>query len=339
MSNDKINSKQDIQSKLTDKMMGMFDSVAQERIDYYKKNPEYIPNSSDINKIISKCGNKNAAISGSVGLIPGPFGMAAAIPEVALIIRNQVKMIYDLGMAYGKSKILTKELLAGIFAFSIGSSGIGLLTMHGSKVLVKRASLRVFQRIITILAGNITQKLLKSMISKWLPFVGAAAMAAWSKYSTNKVGKMAKQILSKNIEIDNTEIEMDFDIQVETEAKTETLDDPLMVLKVISLINLMKVDGKIKAEEIAFIEKITDNSEFSSNMAINLRNMINSNEKKVVDYTLFTNNPDESTGLLIDLIALARRDNEFHITEKMYIKQVGKTLGYSEEDLSLLMEG
>jgi uncharacterized tellurite resistance protein B-like protein len=150
---------------------------------------------------------------------------------------------------------------------------------------------------------------------------------------------MAKQILSKNIEIVNTEIEMDFDFQVETEAKTETLDDPLMVLKVISLINLMKVDGKIKAEEIAFIEKITDNSEFSSNMAINLRNMINSNEKKVVDYTLFTNNPDESTGLLIDLIALARRDNEFHITEKMYIKQVGKTLGYSEEDLSLLMEG
>jgi hypothetical protein len=37
------------------------------------------------------------------------------------------------------------------------------------------------------------------------------------------------------------------------------------------------------------------------------------------------------------LIALAKRDGDFHITEKMYIKQVGKLMEFSEGDVAELM--
>ncbi|MFC1853807.1 hypothetical protein ACFL27_26790 [candidate division CSSED10-310 bacterium] len=52
----------------------------------------------------------------------------------------------------------------------------------------------------------------------------------------------------------------------------------------------------------------------------------------------YSEHPDESLGLLMDLIALAKRDNEFHVTEKMYIKKVGSIIGYSAEDIVMMME-
>ncbi|MGB9739315.1 hypothetical protein [Chloroflexus sp.] len=68
------------------------------------------------------------AISGGLGLIPGSFGLLAVVPEIGLIIRNQVAMLYDIGMAYGKDNVITVELLLGIFGSALGAGGISLLT-------------------------------------------------------------------------------------------------------------------------------------------------------------------------------------------------------------------
>lgn len=51
----------------------------------------------------------------------------------------------------------------------------------------------VLQKIIAMLGGTVTLRLLKSMVAKWFPGVGVAAMAAWSKYATNMIGKKAQQ--------------------------------------------------------------------------------------------------------------------------------------------------
>jgi hypothetical protein len=40
---------------------------------------------------------------------------------------------------------------------------------------------------------------------------------------------------------------------------------------------------------------------------------------------------------LVDLVTLAKRDGTFHITEKMFIKQVGKLLGFPETDIDEVM--
>ena len=155
-----------------------------------------------VSGLISSYTRNNAAISGGASLIPGPWGMAAVIPELTLVIRNQIQMVYDIGVANGKQAQLTKELLIGIFLTAMGSSAGSLLTIHGGKILVRRASLQVIQKIIAMLGGRVTQQVIKSTVSKGLPFVGAAAMATWTGYMTKNIGEKANELFKLEIEDD-----------------------------------------------------------------------------------------------------------------------------------------
>lgn len=179
-----------------------FDYVIENRSDYYRENPSNLPQLNSVSGLISSYTRNNAAISGGASLIPGPWGMAAVIPELTLVIRNQIQMVYDIGVANGKQAQLTKELLIGIFLTAMGSSAGSLLTIHGGKILVRRASLQVIQKIIAMLGGRVTQQVIKSTVSKWLPFVGAAAMATWTGYMTKNIGEKANELFKLEIEDD-----------------------------------------------------------------------------------------------------------------------------------------
>lgn len=312
-------------------MMGVFDAVIDERISYYKANPQARPKANDAPSIITHYATINAAISAGANLIPGPFGMAAAIPEIILIIRNQIAMIYDIGMTYNQQPVLQRELLAGIFVSVAGISGATLLTIQGGKVLVKRASLRVFQKVISLLAGKVTQQLLKSMITKWLPIVGAAAMAAWSNYSTRQIGKQAISILSRQIEYISDEADVAPSAPVSQDASGRGVN--FDTLRILCLINLMKVDGHVATEEVSYIGTCIEKASINKSDKIELLQAITSTDKVAINYTVFTKSPQESVGLLVDLTALAQRDGHMRISERLYIKQVGGLLGFSESDI------
>ncbi len=329
-----------LQVQLAEKMMGTFDFVLSDRRRYYSEHPDKVPSPSAIPAIINSYATMNMAVSGGISLIPGPWGMAAAIPEIAILIRNQLAMIYDIGVAYDKSKVLNKELLAGVFLSAMGVSAGGLLVMHGGQVLVRRASLRVFQKVIWALAGNVTQKLLKSLISKWLPIVGAAAMAAWSNYSTRQIGKKAAEILVKPIDVSEVEIDDESiiaDIATTQPPATVEAAPNFSALKIKALINLMKVDKKIKPVERGYIELLIENSGLADETKIELVNLMDAKTKTHVDFALFAKAPDELIGLLMDLIGLAKRDGEFHLAEKIYIKQAGNLMGLTESDIDEVM--
>jgi len=328
-----------LQNKLEEKLMGVFELVISDRSGHFAKHPDEIPDKKSIQPIINAYSKNNAAISLGASLVPGPWGMVAVIPEIASVLRNQLAMIYDIGMAYGKSKVLNKELLAGVLLTAMGSGAGSLLVMHGSKVLVKRVALGVFQKVIRILGGNALQQALKSTISKWLPGVGAAAIAVWSHYSTRQVGKKAIEIFEKDIEISEEVIE---EMAFETESVADTTatisceftpsissDMP----KVQVLINLIKVDGIISAEEREYVKTIIDNADLTDSEKVDLTQTIDKSEKFVVDYSAFANSPDNAIGLLVDMVTLAKRDGTFHITEKIFIKQIGKLLGFSDNDI------
>lgn len=340
----KENMAQKLQMQLAEKIIGLFDLVVSDRSKYYRDNPDKVPNPASVPAIISSYSNVNMIASGGISLIPGPWGMAAAIPEVALIIRNQLAMIYDIGVAYGKSQVLNKELLAGVFLSAMGTSTGALLVMQGGKVLVRRVSLRVFQRIVMLLAGKVTQQMLKSLVSKWLPIIGAAAMGAWSNYITRQIGKKSVEILEKPIEVEADEIE-DEDTEEDVTGTRTFKREPMppanphdyTVLKIKALTNLMKIDKKLKPEEQGYIQTLIENSEINDEAKIELANLIDVDGKIAVNFTLFATEPDEAAGMLFDLIGLAKRDGEFHLAEKIYIKQVGKLMGISESDIEEAM--
>lgn len=320
--------------------MGLFESVVHERQEFYRNNPEKRSKYKEAEQIVATYALTNAGIAGAMNIIPGPWGMTAVIPEIIIIIRNQLKMIYDIGIALGQPEYkLTKEVLLGIMTSATGTASTGMLTIHGGKVLVKRSSLRVMQKIIAMLGGRISQRMLKSVVSKWLPVVGAVAMAGWINYSTKKIGKIASHILINEIEfledraLPAAPIEETPTIQVN---QSELENKKLLLAKLSALLNLIKIDGDIDEREKAFIEPLIANAPFSEHKKAVLRKHIDSPNKFKVNYELFKNKPEEATALLIDLVALAKADEKFHPAEKMYIRQIGKTLELPDEDISWL---
>ncbi|MCB5266661.1 MAG: TerB family tellurite resistance protein [Candidatus Cloacimonetes bacterium] len=321
-----------IQEKLSQGISDAIEKVSNEREEYYKNHAN--PNISEIANIVQSCSNKNAAISGGAGMIPGPWGMAASIPEILLVMKNQMAMIYDIAKAHGHTKV-EKELIIAILFGAVGNAATSLVVVHGQKIMAKRVGARALQKVIHILGGKITQQMAKSMAAKWLPVAGAVAMAAWSKYSTSKIGDKAIEVFSKEIEFENDET---FEITTEDlpAVNNETSSDTTKT-KIEILINLMKIDGKIDEEEVKYVQGFIEKSNLSNDDEMVLIEQLGGSDKIKVDYTLFKSNQEEALYLLIDLIALAKVDGEFHVTEKMFIKNIAKTIEFSEDDLAELM--
>lgn len=189
----------DFSNKIANALEGIFESVALTRKQHFIENPIKRPTPQDIDSIVKSYSNQNALIAGATNLIPGPLGMLATLPELVAIIRNQIQMIYDLGVAYGKESNLNATLLLALFSTVMGEGAIGLVAIKGKQLLVKKASVRVIQKVIFWLGGSISQKLLKRFIAKWLPVVGAAAMAIWARQSTIDMGKKASEMLAMDI--------------------------------------------------------------------------------------------------------------------------------------------
>lgn len=193
--------------KLSEWLEGAFESVALTRKAHFQANPRERPAAHDIDAIIRGYSNQNFVIAGAANLVPGPLGMLAVLPELTLVIRNQIQMIYDLGVAHGKETQLNSRLLLAIFATVAGGGAIGLAAVHGGRLVVKRAALRVVQQIIVWLGGKITQRALRSLLAKWVPLVGAAAMALWARQSTDSMGREAVKLLKLDI-VEDDEVQV-----------------------------------------------------------------------------------------------------------------------------------
>ena len=322
----------EIASRLSEQLLGVFDGAAESQRAHFAAHPEKRPRPTEVDGIISYYANLNAGISGAVSLVPGPWGMAAAVPEILLVIRNQVKMVYEIGVAYGKDDVLTRELLLGITMSAAGVGVGGLMVMHGSKVAVKRATLRVLQKMVALLAGKVTQQVLKSMVAKWLPFVGAAAIAAWTRYSTASIGRVAKQVLQLDVVVDSDAIPEDEQKQLPGPDAREHATTQ----KILALSNLAKADGRVGDVEQTYIDTLVANAALPENARAALRARTATPDQQPVDLAAL--DEDDALGLLMDLVALASRDGVVHPAEKLYIRRVAKQLPLAEADVASLLD-
>jgi uncharacterized tellurite resistance protein B-like protein len=321
-----------IQEKLSQGISDAIEKVSNEREEHYRNYSN--PSKDEISKIIQSCGNKNAVISGGAGMIPGPWGMAASVPEISAVIKNQMIMIYDIAKAYGYEKV-EKELIIAVLFGAVGNAATNLVVIQGQKIMAKRVGARALQNIIKILGGKITQQMAKSMAAKWLPVAGAIAMASWSKYSTHKIGNKAIEVFSKDIEFQSDET-LEINVQNLVVENTGSGNNTSKV-KIEILINLMKIDGNIDEKEVKHIQNFIEKSNLSNEDEIQLIEQLGRSDKIKVDYSVFKDNQEDSLYLLIDLIALSKVDKNFHVTEKMFIKNVAKIIDFNEEDLAELI--
>lgn len=319
-----------IQTKINEGILSAVKGVKEDREKHYMSNPA--PLQGDVNSLISSYGNKNASISGGAGLVVGPAGMLVAVPEILLITNNQIKMIYDIAKAHGKEKIINQELILGVLLGSVGSGAIALVTIHGGKVMAKRVGARALQNIVHILGGRILQKTATTMAAKWVPLAGAAAMAAWSKYSTHKIGEKAIEIFSKEISFIDEDI-----TTIEVQEVSITTPESILIAKINTLINLMKIDGIKHDLELNHLKSIINEASLSDLVKVNLLTNLISEELIAVNYDIFKEDKNHSLDLIIELIAFAKKDGAVHIAEEHFIRQIGEKLNFTSDELNQLM--
>ena len=330
-----------LQRELTEKIEDAFNYVIKTKNAEYRENPGAIPAKEQVSGLIAKCANINSVISGGASLVPGPFGMLAVVPELTLVIKNQIELIYDITRAYGQKEPADASLLLAIFVQAMGTSAGSLIVLHGGKYVVKRASLSVLQKVIAILGGKITQQALKSAVSKWLPVVGAAAMAAWTNYMTRSIGKKAVEIMKIGVVIDDPDT-IDVDVDTINTANTAVMpqagtEESFEFYRLQILIGLAKIDGHVSDEEANFIEKALDSSSLTSAQKLQLTAQLGGSPTTATGLDVLANIPEEAISLLSVLTALAKQDGNLHVTERMYIKQIGKHLGFSSSDIEEIL--
>jgi uncharacterized tellurite resistance protein B-like protein len=323
----------EIEDGLTSKLVSVFDSGVHARKKYYDDNPNKLPSAADIDSIISACANTNALISGGFSLIPGPLGLIAVIPEIVLVIKNQVAMVYDIAAASGKRDVLTRELVLGVALSASGVSVIGLLTMHGSKVLVRRSSLRLFQSLVKAFAGKVTQQFLKSSIAKWLPLIGAAAIAAWTRYTTAELGFKAKDLFSREIEFEPDTDTPDGPVGPTTDSGVVSESPVAMLAKLLLLDDLMRCDGHEAPQERAYISDLLATSNLGQAERMEFIRRLPEPFPRVIDLTPFKSDEDERLGLLIDMVALSKRDNVVRQQELEFGRKTALAVGLTDRQV------
>ena len=104
MSHQELSIADKLQHELTEKIEDAFNYVIKSKNEEYRDNPGAIPTRDQVPGLIAKFANINSVVSGSASLVPGPFGMLAVVPELAIVIKNQIELIYDITRAYGQKE-------------------------------------------------------------------------------------------------------------------------------------------------------------------------------------------------------------------------------------------
>jgi hypothetical protein len=145
-----------------------------------------------------------AATSGTLALPPGPLGMATILPDLLAIWQIQKQMVADIAATYGKSVMLTREMMV----FCLFKHGAAILVRDivvrvGERLLIRRVALRVLQQALQRIGIRITQRVIGQAISRYIPFVGALAIGSYAYYDTSQVAATAIDTFSREIEIED----------------------------------------------------------------------------------------------------------------------------------------
>lgn len=294
----------------------------------------YIKNSGNteekINSLIRWQVSKTSTsgfLTGLGGLITLPVSIPADISTGIYIHMRMIAAIayiggYDIKDDRVKSLIYlclvgesVKDILKDGGIAIGGKLALSSLKSISGKTLVKINRMVGF-RLLTKFGEKGTVNLVK-----FVPVAGGIIGATVNAISTNTIGNLAKKTFIPT--------------QEEKSEQSEFID--INLLKFYSYINLIKIDGIIKEEELEIFETEINQSFLPDPVKLDLTSKLSEREKTEIDYSHFIDRIDDSLELLRNLVKFAKIDHEFHILEKMFIRNVGRQIGFSPEDIEELM--
>ncbi len=157
-----------------------------------KADPEVV-----IGEFIGDAARDAALITGALSLAPGPAGMATILPELAAVWRRQARLIADTAAVTGKSDELTKEIMMYCLYRHVARKAMkNLLVSGGEGILVGRAKRRAMHEALSVLTTRLAKRVAARAAARWVPLMGAGALAAYSYQDTQTVGATALEVFT-----------------------------------------------------------------------------------------------------------------------------------------------
>jgi hypothetical protein len=138
-----------------------------------------------------------AVLSGSLALPPGPLGMLTVLPDLYLIWQTQRQMVADIFALYGRSADLTRtHMLYCLFRHAASQVLRDVAVRAGERVIVRELSTGAIRGILGSVGIAVTQRMAGTAASRWVPLIGAAAVAGYAYWDTQQVSKTARRLLA-----------------------------------------------------------------------------------------------------------------------------------------------
>jgi hypothetical protein len=143
-----------------------------------------------------KAAARAAALSGALALPPGVFGLLTVLPDLVAIWRIQAQMVADIAGLYGKQMQLTRtHMLYCLFRHAASQLARDVAVRAGERFVIRQLSGGALRSMLTGVGVSVTQRVAGTTASRWLPIVGAAAVAGYAYFDTLQVAKTAVRML------------------------------------------------------------------------------------------------------------------------------------------------
>lgn len=143
-----------------------------------------------------KSATRAAALSGALALPPGLLGMLTVLPDLVAIWRIQAQMVSDIAGLYGKEVQLTRtHMVYCLFRHATSQVARDVVVRAGERLVIRQVSGGALRSVLTSVGMSVTQRVAGTAASRWLPVIGAAAVAGYAYFDTIQVAKTAMKML------------------------------------------------------------------------------------------------------------------------------------------------
>ena len=151
-----------------------------------------------------KAAARAAALSGVLALPPGVLGLFTVLPDLIAIWRIQAQMVADVAGLYGKEMQLTRtHMLYCMFRHASSQLARDVVVRAGERFVVRQISGGALRSFLTSIGISVTQRVAGTTASRWIPLIGAAAVAGYAYFDTLQVAKTAVKLLEGTTQEDD----------------------------------------------------------------------------------------------------------------------------------------
>ena len=147
-----------------------------------------------------KAAARAAALSGALALPPGVLGLMTVLPDLVAIWRIQAQLVSDISGLYGREMQLTRtHMLYCLFRHAASQLARDVAVRAGERLVIRQLSSGALRSVLASIGISVTQRIAGTAASRWLPIVGAAAVAGYAYFDTLQVAKTAVRMLEGTI--------------------------------------------------------------------------------------------------------------------------------------------